>query len=389
MSARRMAPTSRLARVLLAAGSLALALAAVEALLAARWIPLSPAAGMYVHGCYEKSQPARFVHGSLRPLKVSIHRPDFEADCYSMGHAWSHRSDGWGFRNPETWETADVVLLGDSMVYGHGVEEHQTAAHFLRSELDARVVNMGISGGSPVHYLAYLNNFVLPLEPRVVVILTFGNDLRDVRKMRPMPKIRRFARTGKGREARVFQRDELLAQISYPVYEASWHDRFALSRWLEYNVRAKDRRRPGAADRRAQDRRPSPKTRRAGRAGPPPPEVLDRMERLFTARYLRRTLVEMAIASRASGAALVVGHIGKRSDLDWFLRRLLEESAREHGLHYFDTPELLGSFRLPRDGHYNESGHRALAEELAGYLRASGLVDSANDPASSDSAALR
>ncbi len=33
--------------------------------------------------------------------------------------------------------------------YGHGVEEEQTTAHFLRGFLERRVVNMGITGGSP------------------------------------------------------------------------------------------------------------------------------------------------------------------------------------------------------------------------------------------------
>ena len=52
----------------------------------------------------------------MRPLKVSIHRPNFESDCYSLGRSWRHRSDAHGWRNPETWESADVVLIADGRV---------------------------------------------------------------------------------------------------------------------------------------------------------------------------------------------------------------------------------------------------------------------------------
>lgn len=362
-------------RLTLAAFSALLAFFVLEILVSNRAIPLSPAAGAYVHGCYEKSLPDRMIHASIRPLKVGIHRPGFEGDCYWLGHAWRHRSDAYGWRNPETWDTADIVLLGDSMIYGHGVEEDETAAAFLRGLTGSRVVNMGITGGSPVHYLAYVRNFALPLEPEVIVVFTFGNDLWDIRDTRPMSKIRRFVRTGRGREAKVLPRSELLADLRSPRHQPSFLDRFALHRLLEYHRKARQARKaagsPGPQDQAVPALRPN--SADAGRSGPlPPPRptdaVLDKMERLFTLRYLRRAVATMAESSRQGGATLVVGHIGQRTHIDWAIRRALQQESAERGALYFDVPEFPSTYRLPRDGHFNAEGHRRLAETLAAFL---------------------
>ncbi len=373
-------------RLALAAASVALALLALEVLIAQRVLPLSGAAADYVHGCYEASLPDRFIHASLGALKVGIHRPNFAADCYSHGYAWRHHADGYGWRNPETWETADVVLLGDSMIYGHGVEEEQTTAAFLRGLLGRRVVNMGITGGSPVHYLAYVRNFALPLEPKVVVVFTFANDLWDIRDTRPLSKIRRFVRTGKGREAQVLPRSELLADLRSPRHPPSFLDRFAIHRWLEYHWKASRAKRSASNRERTSPGRPekprsSTEPAKAGGSlstnpAPPPDAVLDKMERLFTLRYLRRAVAMMAESSQAVGASLVVGHIGQRTDIDWAIRRAMRQESTSLGFHYFDVPELVGNdYRLPHDGHYNELGHRRLAEALAEYLEAEGLLN--------------
>src|SRR5215467_7764816 len=44
---------------------------------------------------------------------------------------WHHKTDAMGFRNPADRTQASIVLLGDSMVYGHGVEETSTIRHHL------------------------------------------------------------------------------------------------------------------------------------------------------------------------------------------------------------------------------------------------------------------
>lgn len=370
---RRSGAVVWLLRLALAAGALLVALVAAELLLRSRKLPLSEAAARYVHGCYESSQPDRYIFASIRPLKARLHRPDFESDCYFLGYSWRHRSDGYGWRNPETWESADVLVLGDSIVYGHGVDEDQTVTHFLRELLGTTVVNMGITGGSPVHYVAYLRNFALPLEPKVVVVLFFGNDLRDVMGDRSVEQIERFVAEGKGREMMVISRNVLLNRLRIPGgHRPSPLDRLALYRLLDYHRRAWRPSRPApVVDREIEALAVAPDDPVAPE--PPPDEVLDALEARPPVAYLRKALELMAESTREAGAELVVGHIGRRTNDDWLLRRLLRESSAAGGFHYFETPVLEGVARLTGDGHLSEAGHRRLAEELAEFLRGGAL----------------
>ncbi len=363
-----------LGRLVLAATAASLALVAAEILLVRRALPLAEPVARYVHGCYEPTQPRRCIFASIRPLKLRLHRPDFESDCYFLGYSWRHRSDGHGWRNPETRSSADVVVLGDSIVYGHGVEERETTTHFLRGLLDRPVVNMGITGGSPVHYLAFLRNFALPLRPRVIVVLFFGNDLDDIKSNRSPDRIERFVRSGEGREMRILPRATLLERLRLlGGREPTWLDRLAVYRLVDYRVQAWRASRSGS--RPESRRRPwigAP--RDPADLAPPGDEVLDRMEGRITVAYLRRALKVMAESSRSANAELVVGHIGRRTRDDWFLRRLLRESSTARGMHYFETPVLEGRYRLTGDGHLSAAGHRHLAEALAVFLRDRALL---------------
>jgi len=41
---------------------------------------------------------------------------------YYNRYVWTHEADALGFRNRGPIVPADVLLLGDSFIYGHGVE---------------------------------------------------------------------------------------------------------------------------------------------------------------------------------------------------------------------------------------------------------------------------
>ena len=371
--------TALFVRFALLVGSSVFVLGCAEILLTFRVLPLSDAATRYVFGCYEPSQPGRYIYTSITSLQLGLHRPHFAGDCYFSGHFWRHQSDAFGWRNPTTWDAADVVLLGDSMIYGHGVNEEQTTAHFLRRQLGQTVVNLGITGGSPVHYLAYLRNFALPLEPRVIVVFFFGNDLEDIRATRPLEEIETFVLTGEGRETQIFQRAELMNQLRLPgKQQPGALDGFATYRLLEFAVRAWEPSRPAPRVEPRQTNPADPEQAERPAVLPPPPDEanireLENRNELRIA-YLRRAMAMMAESSRNAHATLVVAHLGKLKDSDWLFQRLLTELSEEHDIYYFDTPVLDGPDRLPFDGHLSEAGHRRLAEALAAFLRERALL---------------
>jgi len=80
-----------------------------------------------------------------------------------------------------------VLILGDSFVMGHGVEEKETFVRLVEDGLNARagrpafrLLNSGVPGYSTREELAYLRTRGLPLEPDAIVLAFFiGNDIVD------------------------------------------------------------------------------------------------------------------------------------------------------------------------------------------------------------------
>jgi hypothetical protein len=95
-------------------------------------------------------------------------------------HPLTFTTDSRGFRNLEEPDRADVVLIGDSYVEGHYVDDRETAAAALRELVDGEVVNLGQSGYGSLQELEVLRRFGLPLRPNLVAWFFFeGNDLYD------------------------------------------------------------------------------------------------------------------------------------------------------------------------------------------------------------------
>jgi len=93
-----------------------------------------------------------------------------------------HHTDGNGFRNSWPWpKTADIVTLGDSVVFGQGVADRQAwPAVLARSFPKSRLINLGVIGAGPQQYLRIYETFGLKLHPKVVLVGFFmGNDFWD------------------------------------------------------------------------------------------------------------------------------------------------------------------------------------------------------------------
>jgi len=79
-----------------------------------------------------------------------------------------------------------IVALGDSFTFGFGVRERQAWPARLATALGARsgrpveVVNLGVPGTGPRDYLWHLAHTGLALEPDLVVVGLFANDVNDI-----------------------------------------------------------------------------------------------------------------------------------------------------------------------------------------------------------------
>lgn len=92
-----------------------------------------------------------------------------------------HRTDPHGFRNAWPWpRPADVVVLGDSVTFGYGVEDGEAWPAGLARRLGARLVNLGLPGSGTEQQVRIYETFGAPLAPRLVLVGFFArNDFWD------------------------------------------------------------------------------------------------------------------------------------------------------------------------------------------------------------------
>jgi len=126
-------------------------------------------AGAWIPRIDEVSQPSWHEKRSARFLLDPRKGPS--------GNPSHVEHDEWGFRNPVRPETAEVVAIGDSFTYGHGVGRTDAWPARLAKKLSRGVYNMGMNGTAPVHYLHNLS-VAIDLRPRVILVaIWLGNDV--------------------------------------------------------------------------------------------------------------------------------------------------------------------------------------------------------------------
>lgn len=79
--------------------------------------------------------------------------------------------------NPVSYDRFDVVVLGDSITEGLGVEVEENYVQLLRDEFGwAKIRNAGVRGDETADALARLDTDVLAYDPDIVVVFLGGND---------------------------------------------------------------------------------------------------------------------------------------------------------------------------------------------------------------------
>lgn len=113
-------------------------------------------------------------------LNMNLMRPNHERDMYWNYYRWRHKTDSMGFRNPTSHESGEVVLLGDSMIYGHGVNETSTVRHHLEELTERSVINLGIQGSCIHQEYQVLKTFGIQLKPEYAFLFFLVNDISDL-----------------------------------------------------------------------------------------------------------------------------------------------------------------------------------------------------------------
>lgn len=303
---------------------------------------------------------------------VNFMHPDFTTGNYFNGYRWSHATDPRGFRNPPAVDP-QLLLLGDSLIYGHGVEEDRTVTARLRDHFGRPAYNMGRQGAYLYPHYVMLRIYLEPLAPQQVVLFVFANDVDDLVTERTPKEMAQLPETGYdyGGIRRRLRDPELRSQV--PLHQQLYRSQaIRLLRGLMKELLALSW---------------VPTAEAAGPAGAVTSgEPLPFVRTIFddaafgaAAGYYGRILPELDRRVREAGATLYlafldVGEIlGPRGmEAQDRIDTLLREIARGQQIPYANTRSLFEACGqdcfLPGDGHLSPEGHLHLASFLDGWL---------------------
>ncbi len=119
--------------------------------------------------------------GWAHPEIGNLPEPDSSGVIVTRDFESPYTVDENGFRNAGNWPgEAEIVVVGDSLVFGYGVDADQAWPQLLSRETGTDVLNLGLIGASPQQYRKIYEVFARPLKPAVVIIGFFArNDFWD------------------------------------------------------------------------------------------------------------------------------------------------------------------------------------------------------------------
>lgn len=156
----------------------AIFLLTIELVLALAPDLLPPRLGNYAFSKYGDFPGGMYFHDEASGIHFL--RRDFETEAYFNGYRWRHVTDSLGFRNPPDLLGRSLLLLGDSMIYGHGVEETDTVGHFLRTDHGLAAYNMARQGDTLYQQYVLSRLYAKQLDARIAVLFVFLNDFHDL-----------------------------------------------------------------------------------------------------------------------------------------------------------------------------------------------------------------
>ncbi|MGE5219473.1 MAG: hypothetical protein ACM3SP_20940 [Chloroflexota bacterium] len=115
--------------------------------------------------------------------------------CNEDGQWIDYRSDQHGFNNPNSvWQSSrvEIAALGDSFVHGYCVPPDKNFVALIRQRYPA-TLNLGIAGDGPLTMLATLKEYLPPYAPKIVLWFYYeGNDLTDLQSERKSAVLRNY-----------------------------------------------------------------------------------------------------------------------------------------------------------------------------------------------------
>jgi hypothetical protein len=119
--------------------------------------------------------------------------------CNESGPWVTFQSDEHGFRNPEgLWQfaTVEIAAIGDSYAEGECVPPGREFVALIREQYP-RTLNLGMRGSGPLLALAQIKEYLPALKPKIVLWFYYeGNDLSNLNIEKQSTLLRRYLEDG-------------------------------------------------------------------------------------------------------------------------------------------------------------------------------------------------
>lgn len=119
---------------------------------------------------------------------INVLKPDRHMEIYYNALHWRHQTNDISIRSDRPVRQADIIALGDSFIYGHGVDIEDTLCRNLEKISQKSVANLGVQGDYPVSQFIRLKQLGLYLRPKLVLFfINREQDCSDFLIYRPNP----------------------------------------------------------------------------------------------------------------------------------------------------------------------------------------------------------
>jgi hypothetical protein len=309
-------------------------------------------------------------------LNMERMRPHYRRQMFFNGYFWRHQTDWMGFRNPSDLSHYDIVLIGDSIVYGHGVEEESTISSHLERLLGRSVANLGVQGGAMDTEYEVLRHDAVRLSPQWVFIFFLNNDIEDVEQRLTDSEMLRFLELPvEDHATRYF----IVRGRKQDTGNFDWRNFYMVRCYglLKRLVKRKLERRAS----------PQPAAAGSGNSGPPalaPAAVMTspqwatqppfagnpRMQ--LAMRFHLRAIAKSEDFARRHHFHFVYIFVAVPKPYDEFYERVIGEFCRRNQIEFFSLRRTYEAAQragvrlfLPHDGHLTGAGARVTAQALA------------------------